>query len=148
MTASKQLSVRLPEPELRRLKSLAASRGVTLQEAVRMRRLLETADRGERRLSMNIVNLGEVFYLSVKARDLAYGQRVLETLHPRVMTISASDELVMLAATLKARHAISYADGFAAATALLQDAPLVTGDPEMRTMAASESALQLEWIGR
>ncbi len=34
MQASKQLSVRLPEPELRRLKSLAASRGVTLQEAV------------------------------------------------------------------------------------------------------------------
>ncbi len=113
-----------------------------------MRRLLETADRGGRRLSMNIVNLGEVFYLCVKARDLAYGQRVLETLHPRVMTISASDELVMLAATLKSRHAISYANGFAAATALLLDAPLVTGDPEIRTMAASESALQLEWIGR
>lgn len=37
MPASKQvavLSVRLPEPELRRIKSLAASRGVTLQEAV------------------------------------------------------------------------------------------------------------------
>lgn len=37
MPASKQirvLSVRLPEAELRRIKSLAASRGVTLQEAV------------------------------------------------------------------------------------------------------------------
>jgi len=37
MPGSKQigvLSVRLPEPELRRIKSLAASRGVTLQEAV------------------------------------------------------------------------------------------------------------------
>jgi Ribbon-helix-helix protein, copG family len=37
MPASRQiavLSVRLPEPELRRIKSLAASRGVTLQEAV------------------------------------------------------------------------------------------------------------------
>jgi predicted nucleic acid-binding protein len=64
------------------------------------------------------------------------------------MTISAHDEVVMLAATLKARHAISYADGFAAATALLQDAPLVTGDPEMKAMAAAENALQLEWIGR
>ena len=38
MPASKQvavLSVRLPAPELRRIKSLAASRGVTLQDAVR-----------------------------------------------------------------------------------------------------------------
>jgi hypothetical protein len=37
MTVSKQvavLSVRIPESKLRRIKSLAASRGVTLQEAV------------------------------------------------------------------------------------------------------------------
>jgi hypothetical protein len=37
MTATKQvsiLSVRLPQSELRRIKSLAASRGITLQEAV------------------------------------------------------------------------------------------------------------------
>jgi uncharacterized protein len=116
--------------------------------ADRMRALLEAADRREHRLSMNIVNLGEVFYLSVKSRDLSYGRRVLETLHPRVTTISAHDELVMMAATLKARYPISYADGFAAATALLQDAPLVTGDPEIRAMTAAEKALQLEWIGR
>ncbi|MGC2111040.1 MAG: type II toxin-antitoxin system VapC family toxin [Candidatus Korobacteraceae bacterium] len=116
--------------------------------AERMRTLLEAADRRECRLSMSIVNLGEVFYLSVKARNMDYGRRVLETLRPRVMTISAHDELVMLAASLKARHAISYADGFAAATALLQEAPLVTGDPEMRTVATAEKALQLEWIGR
>ncbi len=116
--------------------------------ADRVRALLEAADRREQRLSMNIVNVGEVFYLSVKARNVVYGRRVLETLQPRVTTISAHDELVMLAATLKARYAISYADGFAAATALLQDAPLVTGDPELRVMAAKEKALQLEWIGR
>jgi predicted nucleic acid-binding protein len=51
----------------------------------------------------------------------------------------------MLAATLKARHAISYADGFAAATAMLQGAPLVTGDPELRVMAAKEKSLR--WSG-
>jgi predicted nucleic acid-binding protein len=116
--------------------------------ADRMRALLQAADRRESRLTMSIVNLGEVFYLSVKARNLAYGRRVLQTLEPRVTTVSAHDELVMLAATLKAQHAISYADGFAAATALLQDAPLVTGDPELRAMAAKEKALRLEWIGR
>jgi len=114
----------------------------------RVRALLEAADRRESRLSMNIVNVGEVFYICVKARNMAYGRRVLETLHPRITTISAHDELVMLAATLKARYAISYADGFAAATALLQNAPLVTGDPELRVMAAKEKALRLEWIGR
>jgi predicted nucleic acid-binding protein len=115
--------------------------------ASQMRGFLNAADRRECRLAMNIVNVGEVFYICVKARNMAYGRRVLETLHPRVMTISAHDDLVMLAATLKARYAISYADGFAAATALLEDAPLVTGDPELRAMAGKEKALQLEWIG-
>jgi uncharacterized protein len=115
--------------------------------AERFHSLLEAADRRESRLAMNIVNLGEVFYLSVKARDMAYGRQVLHTLHSRVITVSADDELVMLAATLKARHAISYADGFAAATAILQNAPLVTGDPEIKAIAAVEKALQLEWIG-
>jgi predicted nucleic acid-binding protein len=116
--------------------------------ADQVRLLLETAEQREHRLAMNIVNLGEVFHLSVKARDLAYGRRVLETLHTRVTTVSAHDELVMLAATLKARHAISYADGFAAATAILQEAPLVTGDSEIKAMAAVERMLQLKWIGR
>ncbi len=54
----------------------------------------------------------------------------------------------MLAAILKARYPISYADGFAAATALLQDAPLVMGDPEIKSIAAVERTLQLEWISR
>ena len=115
--------------------------------AGQVRLLLDAADRGERKLAMNIVNLGEVFYLTVKAKDLAFGERVLENLRPRITTVPATDELVMLAAALKARHAISYADGFAAATAILRDLQLVTGDPELRAMAAVERKLKLEWIG-
>jgi predicted nucleic acid-binding protein len=114
--------------------------------AARVRLLLEAADRRERTLVMNMINVGEVFYLCVKAKDLAYGERVLQTLRSRIATVSAEDELVMLAALLKARHAISYADAFAAATAM-HGAPLVTGDPELRAMTAHEKTLNLEWIG-
>jgi predicted nucleic acid-binding protein len=116
--------------------------------ADRVRALLEEAGERRLKLEMNIVNLGEVFYLCAKAKDQAYGHRVLETLRPRVRKISASDELVMLAATLKSRNAISYADAFAAATAILREAPLLTGDPELKAMAAAEKALRVEWIGR
>jgi len=52
----------------------------------------------------------------------------------------------MKAAGLKARHAISYADAFAAATAIDCELPLVTGDPELRAVADTEKALLLEWI--
>jgi predicted nucleic acid-binding protein len=115
--------------------------------AGQVRLLLEAADRRQHRLVMNIINLGEVFYLSVKARDLAYGDRVLKNLRPRITTVPASDELVMQASALKARHAISYADAFAAATAMARNSPLVTGDPELRVMAGQEKMLKLEWIG-
>jgi ribonuclease VapC len=52
----------------------------------------------------------------------------------------------MRAARLKAHHAISYADAFAAATAIDRECPLVTGDPELRIMTEQEAALKLEWI--
>ena len=37
---------------------------------------------------MNLVNLGEVFYLTVKSRDLAYGERVLDALRTSVKSVS------------------------------------------------------------
>jgi predicted nucleic acid-binding protein len=114
--------------------------------AERVRLLLDGADRRERKLVMNIVNIGEVFYLSVKARDLAYGERVLENLRTRIATVPAGNELVLRAANLKARHPISYADAFAVATAIGRNSPLVTGDPELRAMAEREKALKLDWI--
>jgi predicted nucleic acid-binding protein len=60
--------------------------------------------------------------------------------------VSASDELVMIAATFKARYPISYADGFAAARAIVRGEPLVTGDSELREMPSEEKVLKLEWI--
>ena len=112
-----------------------------------VRSLLDAVDRREHRLIMNVVNLGEVFYLSVKAKNLAYGQRVLTNIRSRLTIMSADDDLVMRAAEFKARYPISYADGFAAATAISRKAPLVTGDPELKTLSEQEPALQLEWVG-
>jgi ribonuclease VapC len=113
--------------------------------ARRVRALLDAAERREHKIVMSIVNLGEVFYLSAKAKDLTYTERVLENLRSRIVTVSASDELVILAATLKAQYPISYADAFAVATAVTHDAPLVTGDPELKAMSSKEKAFKLEW---
>ncbi len=115
--------------------------------AGRVRQLLENAAGPEHRLAMSIANLGEVFYLCAKARDIAYAEHVLEHLRSRVSTVSLTDDLVLDAARLKAKHPISYADAFAAATALSEDAPLLTGDPELQALATREAGLQLEWIG-
>ena len=111
-----------------------------------VRSILEAVERREHSLLMSIVNVGEVFYLSAKARDLSYAQRVLDNLRPRIGIVPASDELVMQAAHLKARYPIAYADAFAAATALSHNAPLITGDPELKAIG-SAIGLQLQWIG-
>lgn len=109
--------------------------------------ILDEADNRKGRLLVNIVNLGEVFYLSAKTRDLAYGERVLEGLRSRFTIMSPSDDLVISAAKLKSRYAISYAGAFAASTAIIRELPLVTGDPELRALATQEKKLRLEWIG-
>ncbi len=93
------------------------------------------------------VNLGEVFYLSVKARGswhMANG--FLPVSWSRITIMPASDDFVMQAARLKARYAISYADAFAAATAINRELALVTGGPELRALATQEDKLKLEWI--
>ena len=113
--------------------------------AERVRNLLRAPDRV--RPAMNIVNLGEVYYLSAKNRDWRYAERVLKGLRNRLTVLSATDDLVMLAAKLKGRYAISYADGFAAATAILNNGVLVTGDPELRAVSRGEKELRIDWIG-
>lgn len=48
------------------------------------------------------------------------------------------------AAVLKGLYPIAYADAFVAALARKYQCPLVTGDPELRSL----SDLELDWIGR
>ena len=48
------------------------------------------------------------------------------------------------AAVLKARFPISYADAFAAALAQKHRCPLVTGDPEFRSV----DSLEIDWLER
>lgn len=102
---------------------------------------------GRSRVAINIMNMGEVYYLCVKEKNLAYGESTLAMLRDSVDVVSALDHLVMMAAGLKARYAISYADGFAAATAIQAKAPLVTGDGELKAVATREKNLTLRWIG-
>jgi ribonuclease VapC len=52
-------------------------------------------------------------------------------------------ELALMAAHIKARHAIAYADAFAAALAQHVTATLVTGDPEFRLL---EGVLNIQWL--
>jgi len=115
------------------------------QPATVVAQLLAEAEAGTARLFMSAINVGEVYYFLRKnhSEELATSWR--ESAGTLPATIEAPTvEKIWEAALLKGRYPIAYADAFAAALAQKHRCPLVTGDPELRSVAD----LELDWIGR
>jgi ribonuclease VapC len=60
-----------------------------------------------------------------------------------VEVIAPSSEIILSASEIKAQYAISYADCFAAATALQYSALIITGDTEFKKI---EHLIKVVWI--
>jgi predicted nucleic acid-binding protein len=111
--------------------------------------LLEQADRGEIQLLMNMVNVGEVYYRLAKSRSEARATAFWEDFQTtQIRIVPAPNELILQAARWKARYPISYADAFALATAIRENATLVTGDPDFLPVIKGLPDVAMEWIGR
>ncbi|MBW3576434.1 MAG: PIN domain-containing protein [Actinobacteria bacterium] len=85
----------------------------------------------EERPAMSWINLGEVFYVVKRDQGEEEALETLRDLRPKLDLDLPSEHRVLEAAGLKADHPISYADAFAAATAVAHGATLLTGDPEL-----------------
>ena len=94
---------------------------------------------------MNAVNVGEVFYILSRQRGDRAAEYFLSVILPGlpISVLDNSFDNVIAAARLKAKHGLSFADCFAAATAIRENAVLVTGDPEFRKLG---KAVTVEWI--
>ena len=109
-----------------------------------MRDLLRQARRGEVDLAMTAINLGEVFYRTIREHGRERAQEVLADFQDYPIEVVEIDrELALAAADLKGSHRMSYADGYAAALALRLDAAVVTGDPDFRQV---EDRVAIEWL--
>lgn len=93
------------------------------------------ADRVERALAdqpvMSWLNLGEVSYVVHRQSGEGGAKEVVRNLRPRLRLDLPDETRVLEAATIKAQHALAYADAFALATAIAHGAALMTGDPEI-----------------
>ena len=109
-------------------------------------RVLELLVSDESDLIINSINVGEVFYILARDQGAARAEHFLSEVLPSlpITVVSNSLEDVIAAARIKAGHALSFADCFAAATAIRERAPRVTGDPEFRKLG---KALAVDWIG-
>jgi len=93
---------------------------------------------------MNQINLGEVYYKTIRLVGLAEAKKFLDNFSRLPLSFILPDsELIWKASEIKAEYSISYADCFAAATAVRYEASILTGDPEFKKV---ESLVKVEWL--
>jgi ribonuclease VapC len=93
---------------------------------------------------MNQINLGEVYYKTIRAVGIDMARNFLENfLRLPINIILPDTELIWKASEIKADYSISYADCFAAATAMKHRATILTGDPEFKKV---EKIVTVEWV--
>jgi predicted nucleic acid-binding protein len=80
---------------------------------------------------MSWINLGEVHYVLRRLHGEADAADSVRDLRDVIDARLPDERLVLDAARIKADHSLAYADAFAAALAVAQDATLWTGDPEL-----------------
>lgn len=115
--------------------------------APKVRALLSAAETGALDLIMSMVNVGEVYYLLAKQRARGEAEQFLDDVERvPVRIVGAPNDLILDAARWKSQYSISYADGFALATAVREHATLVTGDPDFRFLREA-GIVDVEWIG-
>ena len=107
-------------------------------------KLLNTAQEGGLWACISEINLGEVYYQTIRRKGLPAARRHLEQFYALpVEVIAPSSEIILSASEIKTQYAISFADCFAAATALQYSALIITGDTEFKKI---EHLIKVVWI--
>jgi predicted nucleic acid-binding protein len=106
--------------------------------------LIQLSMEGKRELLMSVVNWGEVYYSTWRAKGPGVARKVLEDLERLPLEIVDADlELTRAAAELRAEHKLPYTDCFAAALAAVQKASLATADKDFSSV---ERKMDIFWI--
>lgn len=109
-----------------------------------VRKLLLEAEKGQVRLLMCVVNLGEIWYSIARVKDAATADQYISQVRGMAIEVIDADwELTRRAAEFKRRGGLAYADCFAAATATMFSAKLVTGDKELEKLKAE---IEIVWL--
>lgn len=107
----------------------------------KMRTLFNQAERGQARLSMSVVNLGEVFYVLLKHLDEPRARHYVQVLQHVATMVEADAAQALRAAEIKHKYKLGYADSFAASLAITLKATLVSADPAFEKLGKS-----LKWL--
>ena len=112
-----------------------------------IQKILNQARKGKAHLYLHVIHLGEIYYITLRNQ----GQNLADLAYSRIKSFPMelinyiTEELLLAAATLKANYPISYADSFAAALAMINKCPLLTGDPEFKALE-KQKIITIEWL--
>jgi ribonuclease VapC len=109
----------------------------------RVKMLLYQAEKGALQAFLNQINLGEIYYCTIRRKGIKAADSFLNIFSQLPISLVSADEMMLSAAKIKAQHAISYADCFCAATAVKKKATIITGDPEFGKI---EAIVNIQWI--
>jgi predicted nucleic acid-binding protein len=111
--------------------------------AGKVEELIRLGVEGKRQLLMSVVNWGEVYYSTWRAKGPGVARKVLEDIAQLPLEIVDADlELTRTAAELRAEHKLPYSDCFAAALAANRKAALVTSNKDFTTV---EKRIDILW---
>jgi predicted nucleic acid-binding protein len=100
----------------------------------------------ETAIYLSVINFGEIYYIVHRNGEQAAEEVIQSILLEESLTIVEMPwERVKEAARIKSRGGVSYADAFALSLAKEFQAPLVTGDPEIRS-AAQQMGAEIIWL--
>ncbi|MFO7928181.1 MAG: type II toxin-antitoxin system VapC family toxin [Candidatus Humimicrobiaceae bacterium] len=103
----------------------------------------ETALQGTE-LLMNIINWGEVYYIILREQGYDKADEFENNFMSFPVKIIYSDlKLIRKACDYKTFNALAFADCIAAATSHIYDAPLITGDKELKQL---KREITIEWL--
>ncbi len=95
-------------------------------------------------LYLNLINLGEVYYIILRNKNEMIANKAIAMVKRWPLEIIAPDErITLMAAKIKGKYPLSYADAFAVATAIDKNATVITGDPEIRKV---QNIIKILWI--
>jgi len=104
--------------------------------------LLNKAEKEEVKLYLNYVNLGEVYYIIFREKDVnEANESIVLIKRKQIELVQVDERIALIAGRVKATYSMSYADAFVVATAIVKEAKIVTGDPEFTGIEA-----QVLWI--
>lgn len=106
--------------------------------------ILKRAHSGKVILYLSVINLGEVYYITMKERGNEKAEEAIMLIGQLpIKIVDADKDLTIEAAKLKAKYPVAYADCFASALAIKKNIRLITGDPEFKRL---EKEVKIVWI--